>query len=220
MTGVRDPLWWRSAPSGAEGAAATTKLDYFDLKGVVDAMLDRLGLTAKVKWARPSERQSHPSFHPGRCAVATIGDRELGVLGELHPAVRDTHDLPRQPLLALEWDLEVLLDAASTAETEKQIGWLSPHAPVHEDLALVVDEAIPAVDVKRTIEIAGRPLVTDVVLFDVYRGEQAGPGKKSLAFALSYQAPDRSLTDRDILKVRARIIKTVEKELGARLRGG
>ncbi len=69
---------------------------------------------------------------------------------------------------------------------------------MHEDLALVVDEALPAVTVKRTIENAGRPLVTEVVLFDVYRGEQAGPGKKSLAFALSYQAPDRSLSDRDI----------------------
>ncbi|MCU0519740.1 MAG: phenylalanine--tRNA ligase subunit beta [Anaerolineae bacterium] len=213
MTGVRDPLWWQT------GAATREKLDYFDLKGVVDVMLDRLGLTAKVQWARPSEGKTHPSFHPGRCAVVSIGNRALGVLGELHPRVRDNFDLPEQPVLALEWDLEVLLDAADVADAEKQIGRLSPHAPVHEDLALVVDEATPAVEVKRAIEAAGRPLVTEVVLFDVYRGEQAGPGKKSLAFGLSYQAPDRSLSDRDVVKVRARIIKTVEKELGARLRG-
>jgi phenylalanyl-tRNA synthetase beta chain len=214
MTGTRDPVWWQ------EGPAASEKLDYFDLKGVVDAMLDRLGLTSRVQWARPSETQGHPSFHPGRSAVVSVGDRVLGVLGELHPIVRDTFDLPRQPVLLLEWDLEVLLAAADAAEAEKQIGRLSPHAPVHEDLALVVDETVPAEEVKRTIENAGRPLVTEVVLFDVYRGEQAGPGKKSLAFALSYQAPDRSLSDRDVAKLRGRIIKTVEKELGAKLRGG
>ena len=196
------------------------KLDYFDLKGVVDALLERLGLTAKVQWARPAAGQCHPSFHPGRCALVSVGDRALGVLGELHPRVREAYDLPEQPVLALEWDLEALLEAADLADAEKRIGWLSPHAPVHEDLALVVDEALPAVTVKRTIENAGRPLVTEVVLFDVYRGEQAGPGKKSLAFALSYQAPDRSLSDRDIEKLRGRIIKTVEKELGAKLRGG
>ena len=214
MTGTRDPRSWQS------GAATSEKLDYYDLKGVVDALLDRLGLTATVQWARPTEGRRHPSFHPGRCAVASIGDRALGVMGELHPSVRDTFDLPPQPVVLLEWDLEVLLDAADAANAAKQIGWLSPHAPVHEDLALVVDEVLPAVEVKRAIENAGRPLVTEVLLFDVYRGEQAGPGKKSLAFALSYQAPDRSLSDRDVAKVRGRIIKTVEKELGAKLRGG
>jgi len=214
MTGARNDVWWQT------GAGAAQKLDYFDLKGVVDALLERLGLTAQVQWARPAAGQNHPFFHPGRCALVSVGDRALGVLGELHPRVREAYDLPEQPVLALEWDLDVLLEAADLADAEKRIGWLSPHAPVHEDLALVVDEAVPAVTVKRTIENAGRPLVTEVVLFDVYRGEQAGPGKKSLAFALSYQAPDRSLSDRDIEKLRGRIIKTVEKELGAKLRGG
>ena len=223
LTGPRDPAWWQeagSAPSGAapEGAVGQSGalLDYFDLKGIVDALLRRLDLGLKVSWGRGS----HPSFHPGRCAAVTVGERELGVLGEVHPFVREAFNLPDQPVVLLEWDLEVLLGAAAEAEAEKKIGMLSPFAPVHEDLALVVDEATPAVDVQRTLEDAGRPLVTEVTLFDVYRGEQVGAGKKSLAFALSYQAPDRSLSERDVTKLRTRIIRAVEKELGAKLRGG
>jgi phenylalanyl-tRNA synthetase beta chain len=150
----------------------------------------------------------------------SAGERELGVLGELHPLVREAFDLPEQPVLALEWNLEALLDAATAAEAEKEVGFLSPYAQVHEDLALVVDEATPALDVQRTILESGYPLVIDATLFDVYRGEQIGAGKKSLAFALSYQAPNRTLSDRDVTKLRKRIIKTLEKELDAKLRGG
>jgi len=149
-----------------------------------------------------------------------VGDRVLGVMGELHPLVRDAFDLPEQPVVALEWDLDVLMEAAEAADAEKQVGMFSPYAPVHEDLAVVVDEAVPAIEIERTIMRAGTPLVTQAVLFDVYRGEQVGAGKKSLAFALSYQAPDRSLSDRDVTKLRTRLIKALDKELGAKLRGG
>lgn len=209
LTGVRTPVWWQ------EASDRPALLDYFDLKGVVDALLLRLSLDDKVQWARGA----HPSFHPGRCAVVSVYDRELGVLGELHPLVREAFDLPAQPVAVLLWDLDVLLDAATEADAEKRVGMISPYAPVHEDLALVVDEATPAVEVQRAILEAGRPLVTEATLFDVYRGAQVGPGKKSLAFALSYQAPNRSLSDRDVTKLRQRIAKAVEKGLGARLRG-
>ncbi len=209
LTGPRTPLWWREA-------AAEPLLDYFDLKGIVDALLQRLNLTEPVAWAAGN----HPSFHPGRCAAVSVAGQVLGVLGELHPLVREAFDLPKQPVLLLDWDLEVLFEAAADAEAAKQVGSLSPYAPVHEDLALVVDEAMPAVSVERVIREAGKPLVNEVVLFDVYRGAQVGSGKKSLAFSLSYQAPNRSLSDRDVTKLRQRIIRTVERELGAQLRGG
>ena len=209
MTGARHaPSWQQSVDQG--------RIDYFDLKGVVDALLERLSLGDHVAW----ERGSHPSFHPGRCALIRVGDDELGVMGELHPLVRDAFDLPEQPVVALEWDLDVLMEAAEAADAEKQVGMFSPYAPVHEDLAVVVDEAVPAIEIERTIMRAGTPLVTQAVLFDVYRGEQVGAGKKSLAFALSYQAPDRSLSDRDVTKLRTRLIKALDKELGAKLRGG
>src|SRR5690606_13773047 len=130
-------------------------------------------------------RGSHPTFHPGRCATVSIDDQELGVLGEVHPLVREAFDLPRQPILILNWDVEVLLAAAAAAEATKQVEALSPYAPVHEDIALVVDEATPAVEVQRELLRAGYPLLKEATLFDVYRGEQVGAGKKSLAFALA-----------------------------------
>lgn len=208
MTGVRHGLNWQADVTQGQ-------LDYFDLKGVVDAFLTRLSLKDRVNWARGE----HASFHPGRCAEISVDGNILGAMGEIHPLVRDIFGLPEQPVLALEWDLDALLAAAEAADAEKQVGMFSPYAPVHEDLAVVVDEALPAVEVERTIMRAGKPLVTEAVLFDVYRGEQVGAGKKSLAFSLSYQAPNRSLSDRDVARLRKRLIKALDKELDAKLRG-
>ncbi|MCH8077464.1 MAG: phenylalanine--tRNA ligase subunit beta, partial [SAR324 cluster bacterium] len=93
------------------------------------------------------------------------------------------------------------------------------HPPVYEDLAFVVAEDVPAEQVRALIAQTGRPLVREVALFDLYRGEQAGPGRKSLAYALTYQADDRTLTDGEVAKVRGRIVKRLKKELDAELRG-
>ena len=90
--------------------------------------------------------------------------------------------------------------------------------PVLEDLALVVDEAVPAEKVEALIRQTGGKLLTDVQLFDVFRSEQIGAGKKSLAYQLTYQAPDRTLTDDEVTQLRNKIIKRLEHELGAKLR--
>ncbi len=209
LTGPRRYPWWGDEGEGPE------MLDYFDLKGYVEALLEKLALDEEAEWARGK----HPAFHPGRCATVSLGGRELGTLGELHPLVREAFDLPEQPVNVLEWDLEALMEAALGAEEEKAIGQISPYAPVHEDLALVVDENVPALDVKRAIVEGGYPLVRSVRLFDVYRGEQLTEGKKSLAFALTYQAPNRSLKERDVKKLRQRILRRLDEEVGADLRG-
>ena len=211
LTGPRQGQWFEPTDRAP--------LDYFDLKGMAEALLERLALSDKVQWARAAFPQgAHPSFHPGRCARVTVGERELGVIGELHPLVREAFDLPEQPVALLEWDLEALLDAARDAEASKHIGAISAYPPVHEDLALIVDEATPALDVQRAILQAGLPLVTRALLFDIYRGPQVGEGKKSLAFALTYQSPGKALDEKDVDKLRARIIKVVEKQLGAKVR--
>ncbi len=206
MTGPRRERWW--------SATDREMVDYFDLKGVVDALLAHLSLADKVRWVRGE----HPSFHPGRCAEVRMGETVLGVSGELHPWVAKTFDLPEQPVLVLEWDLDALLRAVDAAEIGKKVAFVSPYAPIHEDLALVVDEKVPAVDVQRAILQAGYPLVTQALLFDIYRGPQVGEGRKSLAFALSYQAPDRSLSDQDAEKLRKRLVKYLESSLHATLR--
>jgi len=206
LTGPRQGRWWQETDR--------TPLDYFDLKGIAEALLRRLGLAEAVTWARGEQA----SFHPGRCARVSVGDRELGVLGELHPLVRAAFSLPEQPVMLLEWDLDALLDAAGEAEAKKRIGFISTYAPVYQDLALVVAESVPALDVQRAIIKAGYPLVTRALLFDVYRGPQVGAGKKSLAFALTYQAPDKSLNERQTAGLRKRILKQLQRQLGAELR--
>jgi phenylalanyl-tRNA synthetase beta chain len=118
----------------------------------------------------------------------------------------------------MEWDLEALLEATHRAEQHKQVGLISGYAPVHEDFALVVDESTLALDVQRAIIDAGRPLVTRALLFDIYHGAQVPEGKKSLAFALTYQSPSRGLKERDVTRLRKRILKQVERSLGAKLR--
>lgn len=207
LTGPRQGRWHAPTDRAA--------MDYFDLKGIVEALLRSLALEDKVQWAKGQ----HPAFHPGRCAAVTVNDQPLGVVGELHPLVREAFDLPEQPVILLEWDLDALLDAAREADAGKKIGAISNYPPVYEDLALVVDESLPAAEVQRAILDAGRPLVTQALLFDVYQGEQVGAGRKSLAFALTYQSPGKPLDERDVAKLRERIIKLVQKQLNATLRG-
>ena len=161
------------------------------------------------------EPGKHPAFHPGRCAQVSVGDDVVGVMGELHPLVREPFDLPAQPVCALEFDLDRLLAAWGAP---RRMASISVHPPVYEDLAVVVDEGLPAVRVRDLIAQTGSSLVRSVVLFDVYRGEQVGAGKKSLAYRLTYQADDRTLTDREVAKLRGKIIRRLERELGATLR--
>ncbi|MBN1487787.1 MAG: phenylalanine--tRNA ligase subunit beta [Anaerolineae bacterium] len=206
LTGPRQGRWWQETDR--------EYVDYFDLKGIVEALLARLALVDQVAWSKGA----HPAFHPGRCAKVALGDKTLGYMGELHPLVREAFDLPEQPVVVLELDLAILMEAAEAADAEKKVGTMATYAPVYEDLAFVVDEAVPALDLQRAIVKAGYPLVADALLFDVYRGPQVGEGRKSLAFALTYQAPDRSLDEKDVGKLRNRIIKQLERGLKAQLR--
>jgi len=185
-------------------------MDFFDLKGVVEALLSRLGI--KDYAVHPAE---HPTFHPGRTATLTISGAEVGVLGEVHPLVREAFDLPDQPVCLAEFDLEALLEQAEAARYFEPI---SRFPAVIQDLAVVVDEEVPAQRVREVIVRAGGELLRRVELFDVYRGEPVPPGKKSLAYSLTYQAQDRTLTDQEVARVQERIVRCLAEELGARLR--
>ena len=130
--------------------------------------------------------------------------------------MREAFDLPAQSVCALEFDLDELLAAWGVTRGMVPI---SAHPPVYEDLAVAVDENVPAVRVRELIAQTGSSLVRSVVLFDVYRGDQVGTGRKSLAYRLTYQADDRTLTDREVAKLRGKIVRRLEREVGAILRG-
>jgi phenylalanyl-tRNA synthetase beta chain len=213
MTGPREGRSWLEGQDRAP-------MDFYDLKGVVETLLARLGLEGTFE---PGE---HPAFRPGRCAQVRVasgeakapsstGDSVVGAMGELHPLVREAFGLPAQPVCALEFDLDKLL--ATWGAARKMVP-ISVHPPVYEDLAVVVDEGVPAVQVQNFIAQTGKALVHSVVLFDVYRGEQVGAGKKSLAYRLTYQADDRTLTDKEVARLRAKIVRRLERELDATLR--
>jgi phenylalanyl-tRNA synthetase beta chain len=193
------------------GGADTTPMDFFDLKGIVDAALRGLHLD-DIQY----EAAQHPSFHPGKCARVLAGKTQIGVMGELHPQVSSNYDFPETPLLVAELDFKALFQAVPTLFA---VSAIASQPPILEDIALIVDENIPAAEVEALIRQAGGQIVTDVRLFDVYRGEQIGAGKKSLAYSLTYQDPERTLTDKDAAKLRNKIVKRLERELGAELRG-
>lgn len=185
-------------------------MDFFDLKGVVAGILDGL----HIRTARYLPAQ-HPTFHPGKCAQVWLDEQMVGVLGELHPLVKARYDFPGTAVLAADLDVRALLAAAPERYNVTSV---AAFPPVLEDLALVVDEELPASQVAELIRQTGGALLSDVRLFDVYRGEKLGAGKKSLAYSLTYQSAERTLTDSDVAKLRAKIVRRLEEVLGARLR--
>ncbi len=204
LTGPRDELSWTKTD--------TAPMDFFDLKGVLQALLGSMHIAAATYV--PTE---HPAFHPGRAALVRWDDRDAGMFGELHPNVRSQFDLPAQPVLLGEFDLDALL---ARAPASFAIRPLSRYPAVVQDLALIVDEGVPGHRVQELIQQTGGVLLQRAVLFDVYRGDPIPAGKKSLAFALTFQSADRTLSDADASKIRDKIVNRLRNEIAAELRGG
>jgi phenylalanyl-tRNA synthetase beta chain len=207
LTGPRQPQsFYSTAESGAE-------MDFYDLKGVVETLLQRLGFGAgEVEFrARPDT----DSFGP-RCAEVFVGGVSLGLAGEIHPRVRAAFDLPAARINIAELRLEPLVRQGWQYSPMRPI---SSMPPVIEDLAFVVSEEVTLRQLEQAIRAAGGDLLTDVELFDLYRGEPLPVGSKSLAFRVVYQSPDALLRDADVVKLRERIVRRVERETGGKLRG-
>ncbi|GAA4943829.1 phenylalanyl-tRNA synthetase beta subunit [Actinomycetospora succinea] len=154
----------------------------------------------------------HAPWHPGRCAALWFGDVLVGHAGELHPKVLEALGLPARTCA-----MEVELDRLPLAE-DRPVPAVSSFPPVLLDVALVLDEAVPAATVVSALRDGGGDLVEDVRLFDVYAGPQVGEGKRSLAFALRLRAPDRTLTLEEASARRDAAVETASERVGARLR--
>jgi phenylalanyl-tRNA synthetase beta chain len=185
-------------------------MDIFDLKGVIELLLEAL----HVQDAR-FEAAEHPSYHPGKCARLVAGDTELGYMGELHPLVKENYDFLSSPVLAAELDADALY---RLAQKRFEAVSVPAYPPVIEDLAMIVAEEMPAAQVRETILKAGGFILKDAELFDIFRGEQVGAGSKSLAYRLTWQAPNRTLNDKEVGKMRERVIQVLEKEIKAKVR--
>jgi phenylalanyl-tRNA synthetase beta chain len=166
-------------------------------------------------------------WHPGRCAALFVQAEEgqdwlAGYAGELHPRVIAAFGLPPRTA-AMELDLSVI-ETAAAALGPVEAPVISPYPVATQDVALLVPESVPAADVEAALidgvqgsEYAG--LLEDVHLFDVYTGEQAGPGRKSLAYTLRFRAPDRTLTVEETTAARDAAVAEAARRVGAELRG-
>ncbi|MCB8926910.1 MAG: phenylalanine--tRNA ligase subunit beta [Ardenticatenaceae bacterium] len=205
MSGQRTVLGWQGGQSGT--------YDFYDLKGVLAALFNELHLDISY------EPVEHPSYRPGRTARLLLGETQVGVMGELHPLVAEQFDVQLedddQPVLAADIDLDALI---AHIPSHYPYDPISPYPAVHEDIAVVVDKGVAAQEVEEIIRNSGGYLLKDVELFDLYEGSQLGVGKKSLAYHLTFQAPDKTLTDKVVQKSRNKIVGQLKYRLNAQLR--
>ena len=202
MTGIREATAWDVKDSPV--------MDFYDLKGRLELLFRGLRLTG-ISYA---ENESVPYLHPGKAAAVKINGQVVGVFGELHPLVKDGYVLSDAPVLVAEFDLDVLRRVNPTYGVVPV-----PEFPqVYEDIAVIVNDSVAAAAVEALIRQTGGKIVTNVKLFDVYRDEKIGAGKKSLAYSLTYQAEDRTLTDAEAAAIRTKIVKRLEHEFRAKLR--
>ncbi len=202
LTGPRDPGNWLGQDE--------TPMDFFDAKGVLETLFERLGATADVNY----RAESAHIFGP-RAAGIYLNEQKIGNVGEVHPKIREAFDLGDRPVALAGLQIEPLIPYI---QRKKKLRPISDFPPVKEDIALVVDEDIPAGVVEALIRQTAGVNLRDIQLFDVYRGDPVPPGKKSLAFALTFQSPVKTLTDKDTAKLRRKIVGRLSREIGADLR--
>ena len=197
VSGAADDRW---------GRRGDRELDFFDAKGALVDALARVGVT--LDFVADEEF----GMLPGRVARLSAGGDAVGVIGEMHPATLAQFGI-EQPVALFEIDLPSLLPHVPE---RRAVGAVPRYPAVEQDLALIVDDGLPAASLQRMIEQS--KLVAEARVFDVYRGEQLPAGKKSVAFAIRYQAADRTLTGEDANKEQARILKRLTREFGAEQR--
>jgi phenylalanyl-tRNA synthetase beta chain len=204
-------------PDGAElpderehVAAALAGTDAGDAKLALDTLMDTLA----VEGYRLVAADDLPGLHPTRGARVLAGDVEVGVVGEVDPGVLAAYEVDER-LGWFELNLDRVLDLPHGLTAYRPVSRF-PSSDV--DLAFIVDDAVPAATVEATLRAAGSPELAGLRLFDVYRGAQTGEGRRSLAFTLRFQAPDRTLTDDEVGTIRQRCIDAVETAHGATLR--
>jgi phenylalanyl-tRNA synthetase beta chain len=209
LTGPRTQESWSDAV--ASGAGGKQPMDFYDSKAIVEAIVDDLHL-AGVTYAPATADY----LWPGRAANLIVSGTIIGAFGQLHYKAADAFGLGTRPILVGEFDIEALQALVPSRFQYTPV----PRFPAAlRDVAVVVPETITAERIASEIRTAGGDLVRGLRLFDLYRGESIPPGTKSLAYALTYQADDRTLTDKEVDKAHKRIEDRLKHVLKAQIRG-
>ncbi len=183
-------------------------VDFFDVKGDLESLIRLTGAADEFRF----EALRHPALHPGQSAAIRRGDQVVGLVGLLDPRAEKALDLDRPVYL-----FEILMDALREKRLPGAIT-LSKFPEVRRDIAVLVDQTVPAQAVRDTVFSAAGEALTNLKLFDVYQGKGIDPNRKSLALGLTFQHPSRTLTDKDTTEFVDAIVAALANELGASLR--
>ena len=184
--------------------------DLLQLKGALEQLFAALGIGGEAVFA-PFESVFFAEGHAGRM---TLGGEPLGVIGEVSPKTAERYDLPKPPCAA-ELDFDLLVRAA---KIERAYSRAAPYPAAVRDLASVVDEAVPWATIERCVRSLQSPILERIEFFDLFRGRQVPAGKKSVAFSITFRAPDRTLTSEEVEEARQACIRAL-RSIGAELRG-
>lgn len=200
-----------AGPASTGWSGERRELDVLDAKGVLETLFDELGVQG---WSLGDVPPG--PFHPGRAAQVLLEGRSVGVLGEVHPSAAERLGIAGRVCVCVV-GLGSLQRAAGRAFALRDV---PRFPPVRRDLAFVVPEAVPAGDLGAALVAAGGDLLWGSSLFDVFRGGSLPPGTKSLAFAVDFRAPDRTLTDEEAQAAVDAIVAALGSSFGAELRAG
>ena len=184
--------------------------DFFNLKGVVENVLEELGIT-KAKYQRESDNSS---FHPGRTAKLILNNYEIGIIGEIHVDVASNYNIKDRVYIAqIDFDKIVELTNLEIKYTS-----LPKYPTMIRDLAVVVKEDVLVGDIKKLISKHGKGLIEKIEIFDIYTGDQISEGMKSVAFSIIYRSPDRTLREDEVNNIQNDIVKDLGDVFDAKLR--
>lgn len=184
------------------------QVNFYVIKGIVEELLDYLGYAGRYSFV-VNEEKIPDELHPGQAAQISVNNDVVGIIGRIHPAIS------KENVYIFEIDLDKLLAKKVGKMKYKEI---SKYPSVNKDLALVVDKNITSKEIEMNIKKAGGSLLTNIKVFDVYEGIGIPEGKKSVAYALTFEKSDRTLTDEEINNAMDKIIELVEKKMDATLR--
>ena len=182
-------------------------VDFYVIKGIVEEFLDYLGYENRYSFVLP--KNEIKEFHPGQVADINVNGEVLGVVGRIHPQIS------KEPVFVLEINLTKLLAKKTGKMKFKEI---SIYPEIKKDIAIIVDKNISSEEIAKTIKSSAGKLLLNSEVFDVYMGANLPEGKKSIAYALTFGASDRTLTDEEVNPVLDKIVAGVEKAFGAELR--
>lgn len=197
--------------AGGTWLEAARRLDVYDAKGTVEVLLESLGIEGLSLGEAPGR-----PWHPVRSASVLLDGREAGAVGELEPSLARERDLPER-VAAFELRLAALVEASPEVVPYSA---LPRFPPVRRDLAFVLDREVPAGEVEAALREAAGDLLDSCRLFDVFEGPPVPEGRRSLAFALEFRAPERTLTDEEVERAVASIAERLASAFGAELRAG